>query len=140
MKEYTHFASQRIQHLEMIQAVVSRLANEAALIRGWALTVAAAFYGYAAQAADWPVAAVGLLPVIAFWVLNAYYLRAERQYRSLYARVRSHDAAVVPFSMDARKEKVHSWLRTLWSSTIAVFYGMIFVVGIILVFSLLCNT
>src|SRR5687767_8948381 len=87
--EYEQLEPNRIKHLEMIQAIVARLANEAALIRGWALTVASAFFGFAAQSLSWPVAAVGLLPVLAFWGLNAYYLRTERQYRRLYDRVRS---------------------------------------------------
>jgi hypothetical protein len=81
MPTYGEFEPERINHLQMIQAVVARLANEAALIRGWALTVSAAFFGLAANARSWQVAAVGLLPVVAFWGLNACYLLAERQYR-----------------------------------------------------------
>jgi hypothetical protein len=92
----------RVKHLEMIQAVVARLVNEAALIRGWALTVSSAFFGLAAASLSARIAAVGLLPVVAFWGLNAYYLRAERQYRSLFDRVRRRDAGVESFCMNAR--------------------------------------
>ena len=130
---------ERIKHLEMIQAVVSRLANEAALIRGWALTVSAAFFGFAAQSLSWRIAAVGMLPVVAFWGLNAYYLRAERQYRALFDRVRQ-DEMVPPFSMDARSEPVDCWWLTMWSPTLAAFYGAIFVVGAFLIMAGMCNT
>jgi hypothetical protein len=133
------YPSDRIKHLEMIQAVVARLANEAALIRGWALTVSSAFFGFAAQSLSSRVAAVGLLPVFAFWGLNAYYLRAERQYRCLYDRVRTADSEVALFSMNARAEKVDSWWRTIWSVTLWPFYGVIFVVGAILIVAGICK-
>jgi len=134
------YPSDRIKHLEMIQAVVARLANEAALIRGWALTISSAFFGFAAQSLNPRVAAVGLLPVFAFWGLNAYYLRAERQYRCLYDRVRTRDPAVALFSMNARGEKVDSWLRTIWSVTLWPFYGVIFVVGAVLIVAGICKS
>ncbi len=133
MKENESFSSDAVKHLELIQGVVGRLANEAALIRGWALTVSAAFFGFAAQSRSWRVAAVGMLPVIAFWGLNAYYLRAERQYRCLFDRVRRRDQAVEAFSMNARKEAVDSWGRTFTAPTLALFYGFIVIVGVILI-------
>jgi hypothetical protein len=122
----------------MIQAVVARLSNEAALIRGGALTVSAAFFAFAAESASWRVAAVGMLPVIAFWGLNAYYLRAERQYRSLFDRVRRRDPNVEPFSMDARAEPVRSWWAAVWSPTLRAFYGVIFLVGVTLLIATIC--
>jgi hypothetical protein len=140
MASYMGFEPERIKHLEMIQAVVSRLANEAALIRGWALTVSAAFFGFAAKDDRWQVAAVGMLPVVAFWGLNTYYLRAERQYRALHDRVRQVGSTVEPFSMDARGEKVDSWWTTIWAPVIAAFYGVIFVVGAIVFVATLCGS
>lgn len=127
-----------IKHMEMIQAVVARLANEAALIRGWALTVSSAFFAFAAQSYSWRVAAVGLLPVIAFWGLNAYYLRAERQYRCLYNRVRKGEL-IEPFLMDASNEEVASWWKTCRSLTLWPFYGVIVLVGFLLIVAGLYN-
>lgn len=126
------FDSESVKHLELIQAVIARLANEAALIRGWALTVSVAFYGFAAQTDTWLLNAIGLLPAIAFWGLNAYYLRAEQQYRSLYDRVRHHDPDVEAFSMHARDENVGSIMDVALSGTLRTFYGLIVVVGVVL--------
>ena len=132
------YPSDRIKHMELIQAVVARLANEAALIRGWALTVSSAIFGFAATSLSWRVAAVGLLPVFAFWGLNSYYLRAERQYRQLYDRVRTGESSD-PFSMDARNEEVESWWKTNWSTTLFAFYGTILAVGLILIIAGVCR-
>ena len=38
-----------LKHLEFIQAVITRLANDSFLMKGWALTVAGAFYGFAVK-------------------------------------------------------------------------------------------
>lgn len=138
--EYESFPPDRVKHLEMIQVVVGRLANEAALIRGWALTVSAAFFAFAAQSRSSRVAAVGMLPVLAFWGLNAYYLHAERQYRRLFDRVRRGDDTVELFSMDARHETVQSWWATLWSPTLGAFYGIIFLVGVFLIVAGMCKS
>lgn len=121
--DYEGLEPNRIRHLEMMQGVVARLANEAALIRGWALTVSSAFFGFAATSLNWRVAAVGLLPVLAFWGLNAYYLQAERQYRCLFDRVRRRDVDVEAFSMNARQEMVASWWETLWTPTLSAGSG-----------------
>ena len=123
----------RIKHLEMIQAVIARLANEAALIRGWALTVSAAFFGFAAKPLSWRVAAVGLLPVVAFWGLNAYYLREERKYRELFNRVRKGELDTDPFCMTTTRKNVKSWWATVWSVTLWPFYLVVASVGVALI-------
>ncbi len=45
MPAYGDFEDSHVKHLEMIQSVVARLGNNAFLIKGWAITVAAAFVG-----------------------------------------------------------------------------------------------
>jgi hypothetical protein len=132
------YSSDTIKHMEMIQGVIARLANEAALIRGWALTVSSAIFGFAVTSLSWRVAAVGLLPVFVFWGLNAYYLRAERKYRALYDRVRKGDLSEA-FCMDSSKEEVEPWWRTNFSVTLWPFYGAIVGVGVILIFAGLCQ-
>ena len=123
-----------VKHLEFIQAVVTRLANDSFLMKGWALTVAGAIYGFAAKGTSWQLAAIGLMPVVIFWGLDAYFLRQERLFRCLYDQVRRHNPAIEPFSMStaACAAGVPSWARTLLSRTLAPFYGPVFVIGIIL--------
>lgn len=67
---YGGFEDERTKHLELIQGVVARLANEAGLVRGVAITVAAAFFGFAAKSTSWRIAAVGPLSVVVFWDLD----------------------------------------------------------------------
>ena len=123
-----------LKHLEFIQAVITRLANDSFLMKGWALTVAGAFYGFAVKGTTWQVAAIGLMPVVVFWGLDAYFLRQERLFRGLYDQVRQHNPAVEPFAMNtaAYAVGVASWRHTLLSRTLAPFYGPVFVIGVLL--------
>ena len=134
MTDLDSLGGERLKHLEFIQAVISRLANDSFYMKGWALTVAGAFYGFAVKGTNWRVAAIGLMPVVVFWGLDAYFLRQERLFRSLYDQVRQRSSAIELFSMNAAAYAIEiaSWWRTLFSRTLIPFYGPVFIIGIIL--------
>jgi hypothetical protein len=129
-----------LKHLEFIQSVISRLASDSFLMKGWGLTVAGAFFGFSIKDLNWGLAAVGLLPVAAFWGLDGYFLSRERMYRLLYEAVRQHDASIPPLSMKYESFKNREywsrytqqdpgWPSTTKSSTLCLFYGPIMLVG-----------
>ena len=80
------------------------------------------------------MAAIGLMPVLIFWGLDAYFLRQEGLFRGLYDQVRQRNPGVEPFSMNAAAyaSGVTSWGSTLLSRTLAPFYGPVFIIGILL--------
>ena len=82
-----------IQHLEMIQKVVKRLANNSFTYKGWSITLISALLVLSATDMQPSFALVGLLPAICFWWLDAYYLRQERLYRRLFDEVRDRGLA-----------------------------------------------
>lgn len=47
--------AENVKHLEMIQAVVTRLAGNSFLIKAWSISVAAAAYGIAVNRVDWRI-------------------------------------------------------------------------------------
>jgi hypothetical protein len=125
----------QVKHLEFIQAVIGRLANDSFLMKGWALTVAGLIFGFAGKEGSWRIAAAGFLPVAAFWGLDAYFLRQERLFRRLYDAVRRSDPHVEPFSMDTRDHAaaVDSWRATVVSRTLLPLYGVVLLAGLILI-------
>ncbi len=145
MATYQSFDGNRIKHMEMIQAVVARLAGNSFLMKGWALTLTGAFLGFAVNNNDPGIAAAALLPILAFWALDTYYLRAERLFRALYERVRGSADAVEPFFMGATSEEfitevapdIASWRRTLGRPTLSWFYGVL-INATVLVVVLIC--
>jgi hypothetical protein len=131
----TDLSDARIKHLEFVQAAIARQASNSFLLKGWALTVAAAFFGFIATQLHWKIALVALLPVIVFWFLDTYYLRQERLFRCLYEDARQQDSSVSLFSMDTESYKSNEkakWSNVAKSVTLWPFYGLLFVVGLAL--------
>jgi len=120
-----------IKHLEFVQNVITRMANNSFLLRGWAVTLVAALSALAAQNTNITFVLVAFIPIIAFWILDGYYLRQERLFRELYKdickKTEEEIKLIGAFSMDTTgyKKNVASWFRTLFSITTSLFYGSI---------------
>lgn len=139
VNDYSSFDEPRIRHLEMIQAVISRLGTNSFLVKGWAVTVSGAFLGFAIDGKKWGLALAGLLPTLLFWGLDTYFLRAERLFRALHDAVRTATGTspVEPFFMDATKSEVASssadasWGEVVVSPTLSLFYGALAVAAVV---------
>lgn len=144
MNDYSSFEDQRIKHLEMVQAVISRLGTDSFLVKGWAVTVSGAFLGVAINNNEWALALAGALPAVLFWGLDAYFLRAERLFRALHDAVRTGSPPVDPFFMAATRTSFAaaapnaSWRDVLFSATLGLFYGTL-VVSAAVVAIILCR-
>lgn len=135
---------ERIKHLEMIQAVVSRLAGYQFLVRGWALTVAGAFLGFAVNNREWSLALASLAPTVTFWFLDVYFLHGERLFRSLFNRVRDPNSNIEPFFMAATSDEFEkglpederSWWKAFRRPAVFFFYlGILVFTGLALWFA-----
>lgn len=89
----------QVKHLEMIQAVITRMATNGFAIKGWStvlITVSLAFLGKDGQP---QYAWICFFPIMVFWALDAYFLSLERAFRELYNAVRKgsrHDFDLTP--------------------------------------------
>lgn len=126
-----------LKHLEFIQNIVTRMANNSFLLKGWTVTIVSALFALAAQNSNSKFVILAFLPVLTFWALDAYYLWQERLYRKLYDDVRKGKYSTVEsFSLDAtpHRKNVPSWGRTAVSNTIIIFYGsMVITIFIVIV-------
>ena len=82
--------SDYIQHLKMIERVVTRLADNSFRYKGWSITLVSVLLALAAKDMQPGYALVGVLPAICFWWLDSYFLRQERLYRRLFEKVRAN--------------------------------------------------
>jgi hypothetical protein len=90
----------RVQYLEMIQAVIARMAENQVTLRTWSVALGTAVIGYAASTDSQMWAALlGVLPAVTFWILDGYYLALERKFRALYAQESALDDDKPNFSM-----------------------------------------
>ena len=119
----------RERHLELIQGVINRMADNSFHLKGWSVVLVSALFALAASDANDDFVYLAFLPAIAFWVLDGYFLQQERMYRKLYDDVRKKSDEESDFTMDASRYKgeVESWPATCWSTTLRIFHGMIVV-------------
>ena len=116
----------KIRHLEMIQGVISRMASNSFLLKGWAVTLVAGIFALSAKDTDKLYFILAYVPIIVFWGLDAYYLLQERLYRSLYERVMGTDEKAIDFSLKATTSEFDSnkncYCCCLFSKTELGFY------------------
>ena len=89
------------KHLEFIQNIVSRMAENLFFLRGWTITLIAALLALFSKnnSPDYVFYFLIVL-VFVFWILDGYFLSQERSYRDLYNHVRKLKEEEVDFSMD----------------------------------------
>ncbi len=121
----------KIAHLQMIQGVINRMGSNSFAAKGWSITLTAAIFALAsAKDADKTLLWIPYVPVIVFWLLDAFFLRQEHFYRRLYERVRAKDETQIDFSMDARgfAGKVGGLIGIAGSKTLGWFHGSILLI------------
>lgn len=125
-----------IEHLRMIQNIISRMGNNSFLLKGWAATLMVAIYGFV-SGTNIKMIIVTIIPIIGFWILDAYFLLLERKYRLLYDNIRTKEKT--DFNMDISNLNInitnikkYSLMYVLFSKTLVGFYGAGIVFAIIL--------
>ena len=121
---------ENVKHLEMIQVVIGRMTTNSFLIKAWTIPLTAGAYGIAVNRLDWRISTTGIFVVIAFWALDAYYLRQERLFRLLFDYVRSDTRSTPRFSMHTTRfnDRV-AYSAVFFSFTLNVLYGALIGAG-----------
>jgi len=105
-------ADLHMKHLELIQAIVARMANYSATIKNYCLTLTTAVAGYAIAAKVPSIVSLGFLPIVVFALIDSQYLRLERRFRGLHDHVRSEDWSLMPtFEITYQRHRQHHFLQ-----------------------------
>ena len=108
----------KLKHLEFIQNVINRMANNSFIIKGWCITLAAALIALLEKKdIDKCYIVFSFLPLLFFWFLDAFYLKTERQYRRLYTDISKKGKKEIDFSMDITLYK-ECYVEALFSRTL----------------------
>ncbi len=121
----------KLKHLEFIQNIISRMASNSFLLKGWAVTIITALIAISIDQNNSGYFIVAYFPIIIFWLLDTYYLKQERLFRHLYNEVRKKDESEIDFSMPVKSKK-ENYFKILFSVTIGLFYvGSIITISLI---------
>lgn len=118
----------KMKHLELIQTIITRMATNSFMIKGWSITLVSALFALAAKDADARYVIISYFPVSTFWLLDGYYLFQETLFRRLYDKARDTSQPDSNFSMDTTglEGGKASWGCAVTSKTILLFHIPIF--------------
>ncbi len=135
MKAINYDREDRNKHLEFIQNAVNRMASNSFILKGWSVTLITGIIALSLTTSTTRFIYLAFVPSIAFWGLDAYYLRQEKLFRKLYDYVRTKEIKnIEPFLLDTSivKEKVGSWLSICFSKSMVYLHLMILLILIAL--------
>ena len=115
----------RLKYLEMIQAVVTRMATNQFTTRAWSVTLGTAVVGWAVAKSDHPEhAIVAVLPTFCFWILDAFYLSHERSFRCLFNRQCQIVDEPASLSLETTWKPL-DWIGALFSPAVTLVHGSV---------------
>lgn len=82
--QLNHESSAVQKHLEIMQGVISRMAENSRSCKVWCVTLVAAVLVLVARTGEPRHALIALVPTALLLVLDAYYLMLERRFRTSY--------------------------------------------------------
>lgn len=86
--------NEQIKHLEFIQNIITRMAHCSFMIKGWCVMILSALFALYAEIGNEKLLVCGIVPILAFWGLDGYFLRQERMYRELYELARKGEVCL----------------------------------------------
>lgn len=137
----------KLKHFELIQAVVTRMANNSFMVKAWCITLVAALLALAGgKDGNAKFVYVAYLPLFTFWYLDGFFLQQERIFRKIYdlyigalntgspptlVAAPATDYKITPLSLpDTVKDELkrnNTIPVVMWSNTLRVFYGAILI-------------
>lgn len=128
---------QKKQHLDMLQNVITRMASNSFLIKGWSVSLISAILIFADKDNNINFIYITFLPLLVFWFLDAYYLQLEKKFRKLYEKVQEDylkdENNINLFSMNPKNETVENIFEILfWNRSITPLYFGILIILIVI--------
>jgi hypothetical protein len=119
LKEYM------LKEIDIIQDIINRMVSNSFMIKGWTITlvVVTLLLKGTEKYQVW----LAFIPLLAFWLLDTYFLWQEKMYRELYDWVRNNRLKTDEYLFDMNacrfKDSVQSKIRIMFFITLGWFYG-----------------
>lgn len=130
------------EYLQMLQEPICRMSTISAIFKGFAATIVAGISVISYASTNAWILGLSFLPVLAFAILDIYYLKLERKFRFLFEQVRL-DKHEIDFSMKLTNDpleiisaRVRTW-DCIKSPSIYLFYPlMLLILAVVLILKL----
>ena len=124
------------EYLQMLQEPICRMSTISAIFKGFAATIVAGISAISYSTTNVWILGLSFLPVLAFAVLDIYYLKLERKFRFLFDQERL-DQHAIDFSMKLTNDpleilsaKARTW-DCIKSPSIYLFYPLMLLILIV---------
>lgn len=122
----------KVKHLEMIERIIERMGRNSFQLKGWTVALVTAIIALSTQETNGKTLILSIIPSVAFWLLDSFYLQVERKYRKLYEIIAKKDENEIDFNMDTKiievpddEESIIAYGGCFFSKTELSFYGAI---------------
>lgn len=113
----------KLKILELIQGIVNRMSSNSFALKGWAVTLVAAIFVLSSDDVDKEYfVLLVLIPILMFWILDAYYLMKERAYIKLYNKTRTIEPESIDFDLATEKSGFCDYIKSFFSVAEILFY------------------
>lgn len=137
----------KIKHLEMIEAIIERMAKNSLQLKEWTMALVVLIVTISTQSGNKDFILFGFVPIIGFWNLDSFYLQQERKYKELYKIVAKKDENDIDFSLDTKEldeildcsEKKRICICRCILSTSEIWFYLIIAVSLVFLFIVLKN-
>lgn len=115
------------KEIDLIQNCINRMSNNSFLLKGWLITIIAAVVTLSQADLDNVVFFVLVFSTLIFWWMDAFFLRAEKEYRKMYEwmlKKRKENSRELQY--DLNPKRFETQVESIWgfmkSPTLAGFY------------------
>ncbi len=108
--------SNKVDHLNMIESIITRMANNSLQIKCWCIAIVSGVIVLSRSS----IILTCILSVVLFCYLDARYLALEKEFRGLYEKVRVREESEIDYSMERDKEPIK---KTIWTWSVFPFYA-----------------
>ncbi|MEP2734819.1 MAG: hypothetical protein ABJP34_00855 [Erythrobacter sp.] len=117
------------KHLEFAQSNIARMASASFAYKSWMIAIVSAVYAAYAASGEVKLILVAIIPLASFWLLDAFHLAVEKNFRTLYDDIRLGNSA--EFKMTPEKVSIGQWISTAFSKTIIPLYLPLLVITVL---------
>jgi hypothetical protein len=122
------------KHLEFVQNVITRMNSNSFQIKAWTITLVTGILAVYAATQNSCYILICLLPIIAFWFLDAYYLLQERKFIGLYNDIAEigNNQIIRAYEMNISfyKNGKYCFVNVLFSTSIVLLYLTLIIIMI----------
>lgn len=127
-------------HLNMLNSIINRMADNSTKIKAWTITIISAILVLLIQNKIHKYIWISLIPLFAFFILDSYYLSLEKQFRSEYRdfvhllhKGKLKPEEIYVFSKCKFIDSVKNFAKAILSPSIWLFYTIFFIIIFLIV-------